>query len=239
MTRFITLSGRKQAGKDTSAIFIRELLASDRFEHYVDDNGEIQITNSIGNGPLGPFGHTMVHIVHFADALKKACHIVFGIPLEDMETEKGKQKITHILWPQKTDGGWVACDGMPEAIDYQPRNAGLPMTVREVLQFVGTELFRHQIYADVWIQSVFRRPREDRDIVIIADARFPNEARFALKYGMLIKVERDTNLEGDGHDSETALDNYNDYHHIIKNNGSFDDLCKKLHTVLQIHGLVK
>ncbi len=239
MTQFITLAGKKQVGKDSSATFIRKLLTSDSFQYCIDDKGEIQITQSIGNGPLGPFGHTMVHIIHFADALKKACHIIFGIPLEDMETEEGKQKLTHILWPQKTEfNGWVACDGIPEAIDYQPRNAGLPMTVREVLQFVGTDLFRNQICSDVWVESVFRRPREDRDIVIIADARFPNEARFALKYGMLIKIERDTNLEGDGHDSEIALDDYNDYHHIIKNNGSFDNLRQQLKTILYEHKLV-
>jgi len=237
MTRFITLAGKKQSGKDTSAIFIRQLLISDSFQYHIDDKGEIQIINSVGHGPLDPLGDTRIHIVHFADALKQACHTIFGIPLKDMATEEGKQKLTHILWPNN-DGfncGWFPHPG----IEYVSSTQQPPyMTVREVLQFVGTDLFREQMYANVWVESIFRYPWEDRDIVIIADARFPNEVEFACQHGLLIKIERDTNLKSDSHKSETALDDYKGYDHIVQNNSSLDDLRDALYTILQIHGLI-
>jgi len=112
------------------------------------------------------------------------------------------------------------------------------MTVREVLQFVGTELFRNQLDPDVWLNSVFLKPWAEDDIVIIADARFPNEAVLGRKNGLLISIERDTGLVSDGHKSENALDDYTDYHYTIDNNGSFDELRDKLDVILKANSLL-
>lgn len=208
MTQFITLAGRKQVGKDTSANMLAEMLAP----AYVDG----------------------IYVVHFADALKKACNVIFGIPLEDMETEEGKQKFTDIQWPwrETEKHAWikVVYKDWPQLKRF--------MTIREVLQFVGTELFRTQMDPNVWVKSIYRRPWEEGDIVIVADCRFPNEAEFAKEHGLLISVERDTELGSDGHASETALDSYDDYHYTIDNNGSFDDLREKLAVILKASNLL-
>ncbi|MHA2063122.1 MAG: deoxynucleotide monophosphate kinase family protein [Candidatus Thorarchaeota archaeon] len=233
MTQFITLAGKKQVGKDTSAGIICKFLTSDEFKFYVDETGEVRLRMSVGCGPLGEGGFHRVHIVHFADALKKACNIIFGIPLEDMETEEGKQKLTHVRWPQHADGdhGYVpfsAEDGDVERF----------MTVREILQFVGTDLFRNQIDPDVWVESVFRQPWNEDDIIIIADARFPNEAEIARKHGLLINIVRSTGLESDGHKSETALAEYTDYHYTVHNNSSIDDLVANLGFIMNAKSLL-
>ena len=222
MVRFITLAGKKQTGKDTSAEFIKQLLTTDN-----RDLGERYV------GKPGPrFEPHQIHITHFADALKKACNVIFGVPLEYMETEEGKQKLTHVRWP--TDyGNYI--EPTLKSDNYQlwrPDDTGQPMTVREVLQFVGTELFRNQIDPDVWLNSVFLQPWQDDDIVIIADARFPNEAALGRESGLLIKVERDTGLISDGHKSENALDDFTDYHYTVNNNGSFEELKMHLEAIL-------
>lgn len=210
MVRFITLAGRKQVGKDTSANMLADMLAP----AYVDG----------------------VYITHFADALKKACSVIFGIPLEDMETEEGKQKLTHVPWPLLTYDGYVPYgDHKPYIADVR---AGQFMTVREVLQFVGTDLFRIQMRADVWVESVFRQPYDENTIVIVADCRFPNEAVFALDNGLLISIERNTGLISDSHASETALDGYTDYDRIVDNNDSFDALREKLSIILKTYNLL-
>lgn len=200
MPRFITLAGRKQVGKDTSAGMIARIIASRQ-----EDKSFIEEWEN---------PQPKIHIVHFADALKEACSVIFGIDRQDMETEEGKKKLTDVRWPDYCEtGGW-----------YAPENEQTRfMTVREVLQFVGTDLFRTQMDPDIWVRSIFRRKYGDDDVVIIADCRFPNEALFAKKYGLLVKIERNNNQIRDLHLSERALDDYNDYDVVIDNN---DDLFK-------------
>ncbi len=216
MVKFITLAGKKQVGKDTSAQYIKLLLTEDN-----RDLGEQYIGK-----PCPGFEPHQIHIVHFADALKKACHVIFGIPLEDMETEEGKQKLTKVPWPLHCPAnGWVPYDAEWHG---EPRF----MTVREILQFVGTELFRNQIDPDVWLNSVFLQPWAEDDVVIIADARFPNEVALGRENGLLISVERDTGLVNDGHKSENSLGDFTDYHYTIDNNGSFEELKMHLESIL-------
>lgn len=210
MVRFITLAGQKQVGKDTSANLIKEIIV---FEKGLYDQH--------------------VHIVHFADALKKACHFIFGIALEDMETEEGKRKLTMVRWPQCTN---VVTAQMNKF--WLPNLGGKNMTVREVLQFVGTDLFRNQLDPDIWLNSVFNKEYEENEIVIIADARFPNEAEMGRERGILIGINRETGLKSDGHKSETALDDYNDYHRIVSNDDTFHNLKVHLEIILRSEGLI-
>jgi len=112
MAKFITLAGKKQCGKDTSAAYIAQMLST-----------------------------RQVHVVHFADALKQACSVIFGIPLEDMETDVGKRRVTDVRWPRcySFTPTWEGMDGRDEysVSAYRPgNNHAAKMTVREILQFV-------------------------------------------------------------------------------------------------------
>ena len=229
MTQFITLAGQKQVGKDTSAQFIKRLLT--------EDNRDL---GDQFDGVAGPPREShQVYIVHFADALKKACNVIFGIPLENMETEEGKQKLTEVRWPESINGEASHHPELPFAgkvaagtAGYKPNTNGKFMTTREVLQFVGTELFRNQLDPDVWLNSVFLQPWDENDIVIIADARFPNEATLGRENGLLINIQRETGIVNDGHKSENALADYDGYHYVVQNNSSFDDLRMHLGAIL-------
>jgi deoxynucleotide monophosphate kinase-like protein len=224
MTRFITLAGRKQTGKDTSAGIIYSIIEP-----------TIKRTEQVVDGfRLHPSQEYEIHIVHFADALKEACALIFGIDRRDMETEEGKKKLTDVRWPIKTmvemPGDEIRDVWYPEPDD----DDGQFMTVREILQFVGTDLFRTQMDPDIWVKSVFRRKYGENDIVIIADARFPNEAAFAKKHGLLVKIERNQGKGSeDLHISERALDNYTDYDAIIDNNTDLVVLKEKWVEILR------
>jgi hypothetical protein len=107
----------------------------------------------------------------------------------------------------------------------------------------------HQINKDRWIEY----PNW-----IITDNRFPNETKRVKKEGGLtIKIERDFNLRHPGynnleevkqkdielykqltHFSETALDDYTDWDHIIQNNGSLEDLIESVKQILIEEGII-
>lgn len=67
---------------------------------------------------------------------------------------------------------------------------------------------------------------------IISDVRFLNEAK-AIKdrNGILIRLNRNIGLES-MHESETALDNYDDWDYIIENNDTIEDLIEKVKEIL-------
>lgn len=197
MTQFITIAGKKQVGKDTTASLIKS-----RLEFSTDK---------------------AVKIVHFADVLKDAVSIIFGIERERMENEEGKQSLTEIRWPRKLESVNHECDNF--------------MTVREVLQFVGTDLFRAQLDPDIWARSVFRRQYKE-DVVIIADCRFPNEAEYGKHNGLLVKINRNNSLAADDHVSENALDEFTGYHYVLENNKTFEDLSESISELLSKENLI-
>lgn len=101
------------------------------------------------------------------------------------------------------------------------------MTTKDapLLQMVGTDLYRRQ-NPDIWVNALMYQLDEERpDIAIIADVRFPNEARaIQTRGGYLINISRQTAdgapwVAGDrdpNHPSETALDNYEGWDHYIE-----------------------
>ena len=52
-------------------------------------------------------------------------------------------------------------------------------TVRSLLQFIGTELFREQIDDAIWVKSLWYKISDDNDNnYVVSDVRFPNELQF-------------------------------------------------------------
>jgi len=99
-------------------------------------------------------------------------------------------------------------------------------TLRQLLQFIGTDLLRTQLHQDVWVDSLMMEYSSNQKW-LISDVRFPNEAE-AIKAlgGLVIRVDRDG--PHDPHPSETALDEY-DFDCVIDNNGSLKDLTGEVH----------
>jgi hypothetical protein len=67
-------------------------------------------------------------------------------------------------------------------------------SVRECLQFIGTDLFREQFDNDIWVKSLWFRIQNSEKNYVITDLRFPNEIDSLAQYGgkdfTSIKVHR-------------------------------------------------
>jgi len=129
----------------------------------------------------------VVSTYNFADPLKKLCIDILGLTeAQCYGTDEDKNEQVDCCWPG-TDS---------------------KMTSREVLQYVGTDVFRSMQH-NVWSSATIRLiDKEQPDIALIADCRFPNEVE-AVKNagGVVIKLNR--NLYESTHASETALDDMN------------------------------
>lgn len=154
----------------------------------------------IFNGKIEPFNSAKIY--NFADPLKKdICINILGMTYDQCYgTDEQKNTITDIEWN------------------------GSKLTAREVMQFVGTDIFRkmkNNIWADA---TIIKIKKENPRLAIIADCRFPNEVE-AIKNvgGYVIKLTR--NPFDSDHESEKALDSCN-YDHsnfdLVLNNHNID-----------------
>ena len=118
---------------------------------------------------------------------------------------------------------------------YEEKNA----LTRSILQIVGTDLIRKRVDKDFWIKEEVKKIKSyiNVDVVIITDARFPNECELLSTllpdYSIItIKVNRDTNIK-DSHISETALDNYKQFTYEVDNNGTIETLKQSVQTIVK------
>ena len=73
---------------------------------------------------------------------------------------------------------------------------------------------------------------EQRDWVI-TDVRFPDEAQAIKDWGgVLWRVDRPGLVGGDGHASETAMDDYRGWDEVIVNDGTIAELRAKVGRLL-------
>jgi len=119
----------------------------------------------------------------------------------------------------------------------QPLEKWPNWTVRKLLQYIGTELFRNNIDEAIWVKSLWYKIQEDRaNNYIISDVRFENEQKYFkdnAKEGefVCIKVIRpgyNGNVGLIGHASE-AYDLKGDFE--IINDGSIEDLYNKVDVI--------
>jgi hypothetical protein len=199
---YIGLSGKKQVGKDTSAEIITSIL--------VRRGLKVQTTA-------------------FAAALKNMCIQILGLPYDNVYgTDEQKNEFSHIVW-----------DTLPLEIRLKyelPNELGVartgPMTYREVLQIVGTEIFRTMLCWSVWVDVPFN-VEWDADVVIITDVRFENEKLVIEENGgTVLRLNRETGLDGDEHASEIALDNV-EFDFTYDNDGTIPELADYLDRFLE------
>lgn len=146
----------------------------------------------------------------FADPLKDICKIIFEFTDEQLYGDK-KEDI---------DEFWK-------------------VTPRQVLQFVGTDLFRNNmgklidgIDNNIWTKVLEKKINiENNNLIVISDVRFINEAETIKKLGgILFKINRNTN-NADSHISEIEMDSIK-ADIILENNGTKDQLYNKIDLVM-------
>ncbi len=224
------ISGRKQAGKNTTANilhgivlkregFIKDWNIGSNGELLVDSDGwgEFDITRrdsefvTWADNNMWPF----VKIYSFADTVKWICTDLFDIPHECVwGTDEQKNRLQpHLLWENMSGiemKNMTRMAGNPDSGILEG-----PMTAREFMQYFGTDIMR-KIYSPIWIKNTIKRiTKEKSALAIIADVRFPDEVKSIEKAnGEVIRLTR--NLFKDNHSSEVALDDY-PFKHIIEN----------------------
>lgn len=96
--------------------------------------------------------------------------------------------------------------------------------IRPLMQRMGTEVGREMFGENFWVDLAIERI-PDGSKVVFADVRFPNEAQAVKNLGGQVwRVVRDGVEPANGHISEHALDDYQDFDQVVANNGSLTDL---------------
>lgn len=245
----IGVAGTKGSGKDTVANMINYIfakgIANATYSNYIVMAKKTQYTKSD-------------RIIHFADIPKQIISLMFGIPVSKLNDRKYKDEMFYNL----NSGTFlepmaVALDVIKDSkyaiidIDYLTHyslakaikhNIGkIPIIkVRTLLQYIGTEIGRKQLFDDIWVRRCIANAvdiAEARRLCIIADVRFTNEANAITNikndslYGgvIVIKSANEHSLE---HESEN-IDFTGDFE--IVNSGTLMnlfyavlDICQKI-----------
>lgn len=168
----------------------------------------------------------------FADNLKRCCMEAFGLSYEQCYTTHGKFQefetpmtfekehgISIAMW-LKNKNQWAVNGSHMFDIGMLVGAGQLFHSPREVLQFVGTEVMRDCVDAEIHAKIIFQKiKREKLKDVVIADARFDNERRMTKnRGGKLILIDCiQTREQESTHRSETGLGSAKDYDLVIEN----------------------
>lgn len=262
----IAISGKKQSGKDTVGEIIQSLIINKK---------------KISNSNVPHWYYTSDYssdwtIKQFGTKLKQIISILTNIPIEELEKEEIKNKVLSSEWDRyllkeywvndnhvvdekyvyfATEKSMQDYINTTKHTDYTCYQAGKrSITIRQLLQQIGTEVMRDAIHPNIWINALFNdyyksikelNPFEDPIPYfeknakypnwIITDLRFPNELKAVKeKKGITIRVNRDLQKESDdySHISETALDDA-EFDYVINNNGTIDDLIESVREILK------
>jgi hypothetical protein len=236
MSKILGISGKKQAGKNTTANYIAGSILKklDMVQDFgITKGGELSVLTSYQDGTTnwGVFDinrkdedfveyahHHMwpyVKLYGFADGLKSLCIEFFGLKPEQVYgTDNQKNTPTVIKHP----------------------DTGEIMTAREFMQYFGTDVMR-KVYEPVHVNYTINRIlSEQSDLAIVPDVRFPNEVRAIQDAGgKVIRLTR--NARKDNHASECGLDkenfDWNNFDCIIENDGSIEDTIKSVDAAYQ------
>jgi hypothetical protein len=193
LKKLLGLAGKKQSGKGSTCTFLKKNAAKLWHEGAI------------------------VEIFPMAGPLKKLCIDVLGLTPEQVYgTDAQKNSLTRYKWEDlphypEIVRSVLAKNEKTYGVIYFPSDAPKPpkglMTAREVLQEIGTGIFR-RMYENVWAEANIRAIMNSKaDVALIDDVRFPNEvAAIQDMGGLVFRLTRDIYKNTDQHPSETSLD---------------------------------
>lgn len=253
MTNILGISGRKQSGKTTCSTFLHgyQLRFHDVIEKFLmDDEGKLIVNATqidekgeevdgmgfldierkdpefmeYASRTIWPYAKSF----SFADPLKIICMQLFGLTeAQCYGTDEDKNTPINIKW-----------ENMPIYKLSSAEKTGF-MTAREFLQYFGTNVCR-TIKDSVWVDScITRMLNSGTELAIVPDIRFPNEVKAIQKAGgKVIRLTRSP--YEDTHTSETSLDTYEEFDHVIDNKDmNIDETNMELMKTLREWGWLK
>lgn len=207
-------------------LVVRTVAIKDGSPHY--DEGVLDVQQKTfefikyANNHIWPY----IRVFNFADTLKDIAVDVLGLDYEQCYgTDDQKNTATKLRWENMP--GVITDEKLwrylsESNLDFESRSktmfhaAGV-MTGREVLQYLGTDVFR-RMYDRVWIDNCLRQIEDERPaIAVIGDCRFLNEVQAVQDAGgKVIHLTRNSE-SGDGHTSENDLDGFEGYDGEVDN----------------------
>jgi hypothetical protein len=215
MTQILGFAGKKQSGKNTACNYIVALKLAElgiSKNTRLTERGIIEVTDVFGETISGKewFSFTnknlnvyklfddslgkFVKIYGLADTLKDLCVNTLGLKYNQAYgTDEEKNSSTDIEW-----------GSLPSP---NKNIKSKKMTAREVLQYIGTDVFR-KLDPDVWIKSLLRKIEKDKpEVALICDVRFKNEIScLQKKGGFILGLTRDKYNKVDQHSSEKEIE---------------------------------
>lgn len=244
MVKIIGISGKKQSGKNTAANYIHGMILKSKrmVEGFtVNENGQLIIKTAVGgdeeygvldvtrrDSHFAEYAHhnlwPYIKLYSFADGLKHLSMEFFGLSLSQVYgTDEEKNTLTNIDW-----------EDIPTWQNSSLNtNRGL-MTSREFLQYFGTDIMR-KMYTNIWVDYAINTiQKEQSELAILADVRFPNEVEAVQKAGgKVIRLTRQ--FQSDAHSSECALDEENydwkNFDFIVDNTDGLKSLFSQIENI--------
>jgi hypothetical protein len=241
----IGINGKIGSGKDTVGKIIQYLTLPNTHGPYI--GFETFDDNTLAR-------NSKFEIKKFAGKLKQTASLLTGIPIEKFEDQEFKQSYLGSEWAT------VRVNPLNAIPVFENVQFNEVMSVRELLQKLGTDAVRDGLHKDAWVNALFADYKSKRELLqadgtwiesdtgevdfgvsikypkwIITDMRFSNEMEAIVKRGGLtIKVIRPVKKSKTTprlHPSETALDGHTMHYDII-NDGSMEDLIAKVREIL-------
>lgn len=256
----ISISGKAGSGKDTVGKIIQYL---DCHTPSVDDIDHMKkfILSNKHQDSLDRTSNWQIK--KYSDKLKDIVCILIGCTREQLEDQEFKETPLGKEWDYRMvfDANWGK-QWTPQRPSFGGDMPIKQRTPRQILQLLGTEGTRDVIHPDIWVNALYSEYKSynakfgfldmqngDFDVKseikenkwIITDSRFPNDVKRTREMGgILIRVNRDE-CEGreNEHASETALDDFDEWDYVIKNNGTIEELIEQVRTTLEEEGIIK
>lgn len=187
----------------------------------------------------------------FADPLRDIVQLVFVLDHDSVWDRKLRElplkylpNYTNKEVKESVDAGFVNFPNLkPEEVfdfvakfGYDPYDTDFYWSVRKLLQFIGTEMFRNMINRDTWVMNFTQRIEPGVNYVL-TDCRFPNELEWVKsKFGgkvIFVEVVRQ-GCDGKG----VGLENHESERYklpadvVLENNGTLEELYDKIQKVV-------
>jgi len=202
----VGLAGRSQAGKDTAA----KILLQRGFTKH-----------------------------SFAQPIKQIVANFLGIDVNDIEKAKDKRFPVPLIINMSASLNLI--DEIKKVIDMPPKKVNLIDqyldgkmfdTIRELLQYLGTDIGRDLIDENMWVDLAIKtRP----ELTIFTDVRFPNEIHIIRKAGgKILYIDRpQISLQDNLHASESAI-RADMCDRTISNKGTIEELHNNILNTLEL-----
>lgn len=223
-SNIIAFAGLKNTGKDTSASMLKFILNTPKWVHFYWVYKYFKF--------LGNFGKWK--ITSFARPLKEVLGIILSVPVDKFEERDFKEnycvdfETSTIYKCSDCEFKLLSDRDLAKLLKEEQYNiiTKFYLTIRQCLQFIGTNLLRTFVSDKIWINATLKC-----DFLIISDLRFKKEFEELDNYkSFRVLIERPGCLPGN-HASERQiieLQTEREFESYINNNGTLKDLFYKI-----------